>query len=146
MSETMHCPRDGKPLTAKIYEAKIEVDECGACHGTWLDKGELEAIQATVERDYHEALGKPHDTVSEGAQPSRGPIKCPKCGTEMDARPYGMGSQILIDVCPEDCGIWLDEGELAALETFFERSQAETKIPLHWRLWASVVGFTRKRK
>lgn len=65
----------------------------------------------------------------------------------MDARPYGMGSQIVIpDVCPEDCGIWLDEGELAALETFFERSQAETKIPLHWRLWASVVGFTRKRK
>ncbi len=148
MSEPLKCPRDGHGLVAHIYEAKIEVDSCGTCKGSWLDKGELEAIQATVERDYAGALARPHDSQREVAisAKDRGPIKCPKCSAEMNARPYGMGSQIVIDVCPDDCGVWLDEGELAALEQFFERSQAETTIPLHWRLWASVVGIARGKK
>lgn len=145
MSEPLKCPRDGHTLAPRVYEAKIEIDECGLCRGTWLDKGELEAIQATVERDYAAELAKPHDPTATPSK-ARGPIACPKCGTEMDARPYGMGSPVVIDVCPADCGVWLDEGELAALEQFFERSQAEAQIPLRWRLWAAVVGMTRKRK
>lgn len=148
MSQPLKCPRDGQALVARVYEAKIEVDGCNTCKGTWLDKGELESIQATVERDYAEALARPHDSLREVAisAKARGPIQCPKCNAEMTARPYGMGSQIVIDVCPDDCGIWLDEGELAALEQFFERSQKENPIPLHWRLWASIVGFTRGKK
>jgi uncharacterized protein len=144
------CPRDGSTLKTKRYEANIEVDECAVCRGTWLDKGELEAIQERVERDYSSALKQPADTVNEaikGAkQAQRGPISCPKCGTELDTRPYGMGSQISIDVCPSDCGIWLDEGELQELEKFFERSQGEATIPLHWRMWASIVSLTKRRK
>jgi hypothetical protein len=58
----------------------------------------------------------------------------------MDVRPYGMGSQIVIDVCPEGCGIWLDGGELEALERLYEQSHAESPIPLHWRIWAGLVG------
>lgn len=146
----MKCPRDGAALQAKRYEANIEIDECRECQGTWLDKGELESIQKTIDRDYKSELGKQVDTVSEGIeaakQENRGPAACPKCGTPMDVRPYGMGSQIAIDVCPEDCGVWLDKGELAALEKFFERSQGETTIPLHWRLWASIVGMTKRRR
>ena len=60
-------------------------------------------------------------------------------------RPYGFGSQILIDACPEDCGIWLDAGEIQALEKFFERSQAEAKIPITWRIWATLLGTFKKR-
>lgn len=141
------CPRDQSSLTPRIYEADIEIDECGRCHGVWLDKGELEEIQRTVERDHTALLEGPHDPTG-GLPSSKIPkprIACPKCGTQMDARPYGMGSQIVIDVCPDNCGIWLDEGELQALEVLFERSQAEVEIPLHWRLWASVVGRFRKR-
>jgi hypothetical protein len=61
----------------------------------------------------------------------------------MTVRPFGMGSQIVIDECPDGCGIWLDGGELEALERFYEASQSETVIPLHWRLWAGVVGLIR---
>ena|SRR5258708_5902143 len=146
----MKCPRDGTVLDTRVYEAKIEVDECGQCHGTWLDEGELEAIQSTVERDYRAELGKQPDSVS-GAidadrQKKRGVIACPKCNAEMDVRAYGMGSQIVIDVCPEGHGMWLDAGELAALEVFFEKSQADNPIPLHWRMWASVVGVFHRKK
>jgi Zn-finger nucleic acid-binding protein len=146
--QAMKCPRDGSDLTAKIYEAKIEVDECGSCQGTWLDKGELEAIQATVERDYSKELSRAPNVVRDSAeavaQEKRGPIACPKCNAEMDVRPYGMGSQVVIDVCPAGCGLWLDKGELAALEQFFERSQAETEIPITWRMWASVISVFKR--
>ena len=145
----MKCPRDGSELATKVYEAKIEVDLCNECSGTWLDKGELEAIQSTIERDNRAELGKRKDTVIEGIdavrQEKRGAIACPKCDAEMDVRPYGMGSQIVIDVCPKGCGVWLDKGELSALEKFFEERQQETEIPLTWRMWASVVSVFRRK-
>jgi Zn-finger nucleic acid-binding protein len=145
----MKCPRDGADLAARTYEAKIEVDECPLCGGIWLDHGELEAIQQTIERDYQQALDEPVDSVAEGLESLRqrqlGPIACLKCNAEMDARPYGHGSQVLIDACPAGCGMWLDQGELAALEKLFERSQQESGIPLRWRLWASLRSVLRRR-
>jgi hypothetical protein len=41
--------------------------------------------------------------------------------------------------------LWLDGGELEALEHFYEESQRETEIPLSWRLWAGVVGVFRRK-
>jgi Zn-finger nucleic acid-binding protein len=150
MSEPMKCPRDGGPLATSVYEADIEVDTCAKCKGVWLDSGELEAIQETLERDYSAALASPHDSLKESvdaaAQSQRSPIQCPKCAAEMTVRPYGMGSWVVIDTCPAGCGVWLDEGELQALEMFFERSQKEAEIPPHWRLWATVVGMVRGKK
>jgi Zn-finger nucleic acid-binding protein len=143
----MECPRDGSGLSAERYEGEIELDRCAACRGTWLDTGELEAIQKTVERDHSKHVDAPMQSVKESynaVQQGIAPrVPCPKCGTSMTVRPFGMGSQIVIDECPDGCGIWLDGGELEALERFYEASQSETVIPLHWRLWAGVVGLIR---
>ncbi|MFO0564419.1 MAG: zf-TFIIB domain-containing protein [Polyangiaceae bacterium] len=151
MSKT--CPRDGSALEPKTYEAKIEVDACPTCGGVWLDHGELEAIQEARENDYSKTLENLPDSVARSinkvAQLSTTPIQCLACGTEMDTREYAYCSQIVIDTCPESCGIWLDAGELQALEKFFERSQAEAGdvIPLRWRLWATLNGlFSRRGK
>lgn len=147
---SLTCPRDKSPLETKTYEAKIEVDACPACGGLWLDKGELEAIQEAKENDYSKALADLPDSVARSinkvAQIDAGPVGCVKCGTEMDTREYAYCSQIVIDTCPEGCGIWLDAGELQALEKFFERSQAEAGdvIPLRWRLWATLSGLLRR--
>jgi Zn-finger nucleic acid-binding protein len=110
----------------------------------WLDKGELEAIQEARENDYRKVLSNLPDSVArsinEVAQMTTAPIACPKCKAEMDTREYAYCSQIVVDTCPEGCGVWLDAGEIQALEKFFERSQAEASdvIPLRWRLWASL--------
>jgi Zn-finger nucleic acid-binding protein len=144
-ARSLACPRDGAALETKKYEAKIEIDECPTCKGVWLDHGELEAIQATVERDYSGAVAA-RDTMPSSLDAPHGPIVCLACGAPMDARPYGFGSQIVIDVCTEGCGVWLDGGELSALERFYEDSQRETEIPLSWRLWAGVVGVFRRSK
>jgi Zn-finger nucleic acid-binding protein len=48
-------------------------------------------------------------------------------------------------VCPAGCGLWLDAGELAELEKFYEKSQEEVSIPLMWRVWAAVRGRLKKK-
>ena len=39
----LSCPRCAKPLAAVSYQ-DVTVDQCPACGGVWLDRGELEAL------------------------------------------------------------------------------------------------------
>jgi Zn-finger nucleic acid-binding protein len=145
----MRCPRDGAELKARNYEANIEIDECPTCKGTFLDQGELESIQAAVEKDHRGEMAVPVDSVRAELAASREEalplVDCPKCGVSMERRRYGLGSQTVIDACPQGHGLWLDRGELEELEQFYERSQDELKIPLMWRIWAAVKGRTKKK-
>jgi Zn-finger nucleic acid-binding protein len=148
----MKCPRDGSELSPEKYEADIEVDVCGECHGVWLDRGELEAIQETTERDYRSELANEPDPVSAAlgrAREHQQPVACPKCGAQMETREYGYCSQVMVDACPEACGIWLDAGELQELEKFFEREKqkSDTVGDRALYLWLSLTSvFHRSRK
>lgn len=128
----MNCPHDGAELAEMTYEADIQVDRCPKCRGMWLDKGELEAIQETVEHDYRAELANVPDatiamyTEARKAKPTDA-LRCPKCSAELFTKEHGYCSQIYVDVCPECEGVWLDDGELSALEVFFERAQRETR-------------------
>lgn len=42
-------------------------------------------------------------------------LHCPFCGQKMDTHPYYGPGNIVIDLCPRCCLIWLDRGELAAI-------------------------------
>jgi hypothetical protein len=110
-------------LRRLTWEADIVVDECVSCRGVWLDKGELERVQETLEGDYSQELGR-INVVAQAYELARqkagADIRCPHCDGELFKKEYGYCSQILIDYCPR-CGIWLDKGELEALEKFFER-------------------------
>ena len=148
----MKCPRDGAELVTEVYEAKVEIDRCPRCMGVWLDKGELEEIQQTVQRDYSKELGAPEDPVAEMLkrrdQPAA-PILCPKCGGETETREYAWSSQVLVDTCVEGCGLWLDAGELEQLEVFFERQRQRAKSdPSDTRLylWASLLSLFHRPK
>src|SRR5262249_52962275 len=140
----MRCPRDTSELEAKIYEGTVEVDQCPQCTGIFLDKGELAAIQATVEQDPRRAEVEAVDSDGNPLEMARkdlgGPVACVKCGTVMDRRRYGFGSQTVIDECPRGCGLWLDGGEIQELERFYESSQSAAPIPITWRIWAAVRG------
>jgi Zn-finger nucleic acid-binding protein len=129
METIMKCPRDEVVLETQIYEADIEVDACPSCQGMWLDVGELEKIEDVREHDYSEELQRiPNDVANAyemARQKARPDLHCPKCGAEMASREYAYCSQIIIDVCPKCVGIWLDKGEIKALEIFFERSRME---------------------
>lgn len=99
------------------------------CFGVWLDKGELEQIQETIEYDYS-ASALPDDIAAAYAAAKvkqEDTYKCPICGEELIKKEYAFCSQIYIDTCPNDHGMWLHKGELAQLEIFFEREILKQK-------------------
>lgn len=144
----MNCPRDRSELHKKTYEGNVEADECPTCSGVFLDRGELETIQAAVEEEQRHEHAP--DESPEGVERTRGeldaPVACPRCAKPMERRRYGLGSMTVIDECPEGCGLWLDGGELAELEELYEKSHDEVRIPLTWRIWATVRGALVRRK
>jgi len=126
----MNCPIDNAPLMRTNYEGVVEVDYCTTCHGVWLDKGELEKIQEVKVNDYSEELKLLPDYVGQSillAKAKDRTINCPVCQEELERREYGYSSQIMIDSCIHGHGIWLDRGEVADLEKFYERSRMDAK-------------------
>ncbi|MBZ5611951.1 MAG: zf-TFIIB domain-containing protein [Acidobacteriia bacterium] len=52
-------------------------------------------------------------------------IRCPQCGQNMDAHPYGGGGGVIIDAC-DSCSLdWLDYGELERIADAPDRQYSE---------------------
>jgi len=56
-----------------------------------------------------------------GRQKNRAALSCPLCGDEMIAEEHRRDSYIPVDVCPQGCGKWLDDGELRRLIAYTRR-------------------------
>jgi Zn-finger nucleic acid-binding protein len=127
----MNCPRCHSALQSKTYEAGVVVDECPDCRGFWLDRGELERIEETVEKNHSARLSRPENGVQaafeRARQQGRPDLNCPRCGRRMDKQECHHASGIIVDLCPACAGIWLDRGELESLEIFAERRRAEER-------------------
>ncbi len=148
--EGLICPRDGAVLIARNYEADIEVDECPKCDGRWLDEGELQRIQETVERVYNQQLRAAPPLTARAYDMSRemseSALACPVCGKDMEREEYAHTSQVVIDLCTDCNGVWLDSGELERLEMFFERAQADASFDIPWYVRLSLLFKGRKKK
>lgn len=102
------CPRDGDPLVAQaipVGRRSVEVDACARCQGLFLDVGEI--AQLTGNRGLHRYLTTylGIDTDSQ--------LVCPSCGGLMDTEEC---AGTTVDVCVRCKGVWLDAGELQALQ------------------------------
>jgi len=75
----------------------IEIDLCPTCNGVWLDHGELELL-----------LGSNAAIDSLPAETDEQPRPCPLCPRKMDKVNIGPGRRVLIDTCPDGCGLWFD--------------------------------------
>ena len=144
----MNCPKDNQPLKSRQWETGIEVDQCPSCGGVWLDHRELESIQSTVERDYSDQLARSPRLVSRAYEmafdiSTKKHLACPACDVEMEHREY-VSTQIMIDVCGECRGVWLDRGELQALEVFFERVRKD-EPPLEAPIWVKLSMLLRRK-
>ena len=145
----MRCPFDGSEMMVETYEADIEIDRCGKCGGVWLDSGELARVEETRERDYHLEVSWPQDVVARARELARqetGPVlDCPKCHEQMAKEEHGYSSQILIDVCVQCGGAWLDKGELKAIEVFFEKTRLNSDDT--WlSFWGGISAIFRRLK
>ena len=104
------CPVCREPMVAFELEG-VEIDHCVACRGTWLDAGELEMITELAGAASGE-LGR----VLAGARHARRTrLRCPRCPRRLREITLGDGASIVLDRCPRGHGLWLDQGEMAAV-------------------------------
>jgi Zn-finger nucleic acid-binding protein len=112
----------------------VEIDRCVACHGTWLDNGEVQLIarQAGVAPGgLTQAL-----VESEGVRGAR--RRCPRCLRRLDVIQLGViepdvvrrggirpapPSPLEIDRCPGGCGVWFDDGEMQQFIARFDEGE-----------------------
>jgi len=111
------CPACAKPLaTAKVGE--LEIQECRACGGLWLDRAVFEQLGASRERQ-GAVLGA---LPAQEPPPAKRlePVKyrpCPACRQFMNRVNYAKRSGVVLDVC-KGHGLWFDKDELRRVLAF----------------------------
>ena len=118
------CPAcDSAPdMTARLVGGVL-LDDCGACHGIWLD---VAAVERVVRERGAESLAPLRElgqsapvpgAPAPAAAPRRMYIKCPDCGAVMNRVNFGRRSGIIVDVC-RGHGTWFDSTELPRVIAF----------------------------
>jgi Zn-finger nucleic acid-binding protein len=97
-----------------VEHNQIELDYCTECHGVWFDSEELELLLDIfqIKSSEHRLQNLLQAPESETQEKKR---KCPICGRKMNKNNIGRESEILIDVCPYEDGLWFDGGEVSHL-------------------------------
>lgn len=107
-----------KELLLIIEFEEIELDYCPSCEGSWLDGGELELLLDTPT----EILD-----LSDLPKTTRSKHRCPRCRKHMRETQLPE-SEVEVDICSRDGGIWLDKGELLEIAQMRASSDNLKKI------------------
>ncbi len=133
----MDCPRCSSELKLTKHKG-IEVDQCVSCNGMWLDFPELDQLEDTV-LDADEQKG------SMITKPGESEIKCPQCQGPMQQFRYRY-NELWLDVCAEEHGFWLDEGEeKRVLELMEQRTKDLKRSAGAEQDWARLLGRIRNK-
>jgi len=97
----MLCPVCKKQIMILEYN-EVELDYCPICEGVWLDQGELELLLE---------LGDKHIDLSDIPNFEKSKRRCPRCRKKMVKENFP-GTEVEVDICTRDGGLWLDKGEL----------------------------------
>jgi Zn-finger nucleic acid-binding protein len=94
---------------------EVHLDVCTRCASVWFDDGELAHFQQRG------LLSQVDDMFVPDVEKSRAAMgdghACPSCGdVGMDQYAYMYSTPVKIDTCPACHGIWVQDGELRAME------------------------------
>lgn len=108
----MICPKcKTGELSSGMGAGGIQIDRCLACGGVWLDKGELGS--------YIKDTSKFDKAMAEALKAAAGRgLRCPRCESELMSARLEKGG-LELESCPKCSGLWLDQGEFAALKSAF---------------------------
>ncbi len=124
MKNTTFCPKcPSFPLVEKeIHGIKVHV--CEKCGGLWLNRGELNSVVLPIEGDLE------YCTTEHFAEDRFSGTLCPACpGTRLVKVNFVSYSDIIMEYCAKCGGLWLDRGELDAINAEIERIN---KVPDTW--------------
>jgi len=116
------CPDCRIPINPDVVQG-VHLDACGQCGGVWFDDGELTEVQNRG------AIGEVEDTFVPSMERWTGggaTRQCPVChDTVMAEYNYMYSTPVRIDACPNCHGIWVQDGELRAMERLAAAAQQE---------------------
>ena len=106
---------------SELEEGAVLIDRCGACGGTWYDRGELE-LAVAAERAKTQSLW---DRLPGEAAPETKAVyrSCPLCRQTMLRKRRG---PVVIDLCGHH-GAFLDAGELEQIAEHREVTEEEPR-------------------
>ena len=134
------CPRCHVQLERKEMDG-VTVEYCSQCSGLCLDSGELDRIAEETPGSLEYSMASGASLAHDDGRPA---IACLKCGTPKQMRKIELlhHSGIVLDRC-DSCGVlWLDMGELDAINTHIHRlnrSEAELSFWMNLQLFAVKV-------
>ncbi len=88
----------------------VEIDHCLSCGGVWLDSGELELLLDGAS-NRNELMASLKTSVEKKEKR----IRCPICSKKLDKVRYGPASEVVLDKCPRNDGLWFDRDELSGV-------------------------------
>lgn len=114
----MNCPACEHVLSP-VVAGDITVDACvGGCGGLWFDAFELQKVDEAHEAAGEALLAIAHDPERPVDREKR--HACPKCPDIVMRRYFSsVKREVAVDECASCGGVWLDEGELAAIRAEF---------------------------
>ena len=111
----MKCPRCRAPLAPARHNAggiALDLERCGECTGSWVEGNDLKAIEQVVDVRLIEWRHLPGDETQERI------LFCPRCpgAKPMEKILSPRDDRVVMDTCTECNGVWLDYGELEAIQ------------------------------
>lgn len=115
MGTPMACPRCAQPLAETRPDdslADVRAQSCAGCGGSWVEEADLKRLEAVHDVRWLEVRHLPPPEAQDEL------LTCPRCHpprhllklrSERDAR-------VVMDACTTCRGVWLDGGELAAIQ------------------------------
>lgn len=120
------CPDCQSPLSPEVF-SEVHIDVCQKCAGVWFDDGELTDLQKRGMLSHIDEVIVPE--LERGKGP-RGARECPACeGVLLDEYTYMYSTPVRIDGCPACYGIWVQDGELRAMENLAYQARTQPVPP-----------------
>lgn len=115
MHNKLSCPRCSTQLLPETVEDSyfnpVNLLECPSCNGQWFQEEQLECLAKNHEPILIEfrKIPSPKEQLI--------PMQCPSCESKpiMEKIAHDRDKNVIIDLCPECYGVWLDGGELKAI-------------------------------
>lgn len=112
----MNCPRCGIPLKSDRIDAAgvvVEASNCAECTGHWISLDALHAVEQVVDIHLLKWRHLP------GIETQGRILFCPRCPGQkpMDKVVSDRDQRVVMDVCSACHGVWLDYGELEAIQS-----------------------------
>lgn len=106
------CPTCAIPLQQAAVE-RVRIEYCPGCRGL-LIPGEALAVIVRQRRSEYRGAERTPEPLQSGRL--LGHVNCPQCAARMERDLYGGPGNQVVDSCRR-CGlVWLDSGELTAIE------------------------------